>query len=204
MTNGMISGDEILDQLLENNAVWARDHREQGDPLFTRFRESQKPELLWIGCSDSRVPPSVITGADPGHLFIHRNIANLVHPEDSSLMATLTYALDVLGIRTIVVAGHYHCGGVRAACMHHNSEIDPSISHWIDPIRSVRDMHIAELEAISSESAREHRLSELNVLDQVERLRQTAPVIRLKERGEEVHIHGLIYDTGSGELFRLT
>jgi carbonic anhydrase len=190
-----------LDQLLENNKKWAEKLSQVNPDYFSALAKEQHPSILWIGCADSRVPPSVITGADPGMLFVHRNIANLAVHTDAGFHAVLEYAVDVLNVKHVVVAGHYNCGGVKAAC-----SSEPSldmIDHWIQHIRDIRRIHEAELMKEKDPQKREDRLVELNVIEQVRNIESSSTIKKARKRGQEVVIHGLVYDTGTGLLKRL-
>lgn len=190
-----------IDELLTRNRRWAEEMARENPGLLETLRAGQAPEILWIGCSDSRVPPSVITGAGPGTLFMHRNIANLAMPEDAGFQATLEYAVQVLGIRDVVVAGHYGCGGVYSACT--VSDIPERVSRWTRQIREIRDRNLGELETIGDPSARFDRLVELNVVAQVRNIENSEILKQLENRGDPVRVHGLVYDLSDGRLRRL-
>lgn len=190
-----------LDQLLINNQQWAKAIRETDPDYFKELAKEQHPTILWIGCADSRVPPSVITGADPGILFMHRNIANLAVHTDAGFLAVLEYAVDVLKVKHIVVAGHYNCGGVKAAC-----STEPAldmIDHWIQHIRDIKRIHENELMKETNPQKREDLLVELNVIEQVRNIESSSTVKKARKRGEQIAIHGLVYDTPNGLLKRL-
>lgn len=192
---------DTLDQLLEQNKNWSKAISDKKPGYFTELAKGQKPEILWVGCADSRVPPSVITGADPGMLFMHRNIANLAVHTDAAFHAVLEYAVDVLKVKHVVVAGHYNCGGVHAAC---SAEPAPdSIDHWIQHIRDIRRMYEKELMEEKDPSKRENRLVELNVMEQVRNIETSSTIKKARKRGEQVALHGLVYDTGTGLLKRV-
>lgn len=192
---------DTLDQLLEQNKNWSKAISDKKPGYFTELAKGQKPEILWIGCADSRVPPSVITGADPGMLFMHRNIANLAVHTDAAFHAVLEYAVDVLKVKHIVVAGHYNCGGVHAAC---SAEPAPdSIDHWIQHIRDIRRMYEKELMEEKDPVKRENHLVELNVVEQVRNIETSSTIKKAKRRGQQVALHGLVYDTGTGLLKRV-
>jgi len=189
-----------VDELLVYNRGWAERARVDDPQYFDRMALSQSPTVLWIGCSDSRVPPSVITGARPGMLFMHRNIANLAIHSDVSFLAVLEYSVDVLKVGHIVVAGHYNCGGVKAACS--NKPAPDMVDHWIQHIRDIKRVHQTELDGIADAQQREDRLVELNVIEQVRNIEGTTTVRRARERGQELLLHGLVYGTATGELKR--
>lgn len=190
-----------LDQLLENNKLWAEKMRSHHPDYFTELAKEQHPSILWIGCADSRVPPSVITGADPGMLFMHRNIANLAIHTDSGFHAVLEYAVDLLKVKHVVVAGHYNCGGVKAACS--NEPVPDMIDHWIQHIQDIKRIHETELIKEKNPQKRENRLVELNVIEQVRNIESSSTIKKARKRGQEVAIHGLVYDTDNGLLKRL-
>lgn len=186
-----------LSQLFERNRAWAAE-RIAGDPeFFARLVHIQRPDLLWIGCSDSRVPANEIVGLAPGELFVHRNVANVVPVTDLNALAVVEYAVNSLGVRHIVVCGHYHCGGVKAALDGHQAG---AVALWLQPLRSLADAHRAELDALASDDARWDRLCELNVAEQVRALAQTEILETAWDRGADLAVHGWIYDLEDGLL----
>lgn len=192
---------DTINRLLENNKVWAAKIHSQNPDFFKHLAKNQHPEILWIGCADSRVPPSLITGADPGMLFMHRNIANLAVHTDAAFHAVLEYAVDILKVKHIVVAGHYNCGGVKAAC---SAESAPDmIDHWIQHIRDIRRMYQTELEELNNPAEQEDRLVELNVIEQIRNIETSSTVRKARKRNQPLEIHGLVYDTGTGKLSKL-
>jgi carbonic anhydrase len=186
-----------LDHLITNNRTWADGIKERQPDFFRKLSEQQSPEYLWIGCADSRVPANVIVGLPPGELFVHRNVANIVVPGDPNCTAVLQYAIEVLHVRHVIVCGHYHCGGIEAAL---GTALDGPIERWISPIRSIAAAHASELDAIPDAVARELRLTELNIAAQVESVARVAAVREAWQRGQEVAVHGWIYDLGDGLL----
>ncbi len=189
--------EEVHIKLLAQNKEWsARMHRERPD-LFAELARHQKPFFLWIGCSDSRVPPNEITGTMPGDMFIHRNIANMVVHTDMNLMSVLDYGVNVLGIDHVIVCGHYGCGGVAAAM---GEEFGGPASNWIRHIRDVARLHESELVAIPSEEKRFDRFVELNVIEQVYDLSRTAVVRNAWLHGRKVHVHGWVYALKDGVI----
>jgi carbonic anhydrase len=187
----------FLPQLFENNRQWASRQIERDPAFFERLCAIQQPEYVWIGCADSRVPANEIVGLAPGELFVHRNVANLILPDDQNCLAVLDYAVNTLKVPHIIVCGHYHCGGVRAA-------FDPPgsgrVDGWIAPIRAMRDRYRAELDLLEDENARWHRLCELNVISQVEILKRLPVIIDTWQQGRPLDIHGWIYDLRDGLL----
>ncbi|MFP4165565.1 MAG: carbonic anhydrase [Opitutales bacterium] len=184
--------------LLENNKRWAEETVQHKPGFFTQLACEQRSDFLWIGCSDSRVPPSNITGQPPGGLFVHRNIANLVVSTDTNLMAVLQYAVTVLQVKHILIVGHYGCGGVQAAMEQNNS--GGFIDTWLEAIRDTARRHAAELDACKDHATRFNRLCELNVLQQAENLRRTGILQEAWADGREVAIHSWIYSLSTGLL----
>jgi carbonic anhydrase len=186
-----------LEALLANNRAWAVG-RGRADPgFFSRLAAQQAPAYMWIGCSDSRVPANEIVGLDPGELFVHRNVANVVVHTDLNCLSVLQFAVEVLKVRHVMVVGHYGCGGVRAAW-----ETTPLglIDNWLRHIEDVAEPHRPALEAIEDDEERLDRLSELNVLAQVAHVSRTPIVQDAWQRGQQVDIHGMIYGLKDGLL----
>ena len=187
----------LIDELFAANRQWAdRMHRE--DPgFFARLEGLQTPELLWIGCSDSRLPPNEIIGRAPGELFVHRNVGNLVEHTDVNCLSVLQYAVETLKIEHVMVVGHYGCGGVRAA-------MSPTplglIDNWLRHIRDVRLNNHEELSRIADPDARANRLAELNVEQQVANVCHTTIVQDAWRRGQSLTVHGWIYSLHDGLL----
>jgi carbonic anhydrase len=181
-------------ELLRNNQAFVARHLAQDPEYFAKLAEGQHPEFLWIGCSDSRVPPDVITGTDPGHIFVHRNIANLVVQTDVNLLSVLQYAVDVLRVEHVIVCGHYGCGGVKAAMgdAHHGL-----IDNWLRAIRDTQLYLRRELEPLADER-RFRRLVELNVIEQVYNLGKTSVVQNAWRERRGPQIHGWVFDLGNG------
>ena len=187
----------MLDHLLKNNAVWAS-NRVLADPeFFVRLARQQAPEYLWIGCSDSRVPANEIIGLDPGEVFVHRNVANLVIHSDMNCFAVLQFAVEVLKVRHVIVCGHYGCGGVRTALDEVSHGV---ISNWLRPIREIADLRAAELEKTESRAAYEDKLCEFNVQRQVDNLSNSTVITDAWRRGQDVTIHGWVYGLKDGLL----
>ena len=187
----------FLPQLFDNNRAWSA-RRKAADPdFFERLCAIQKPAYLWIGCADSRVPANEIVGLAPGELFVHRNVANIVHSADENCLSVLQYAVDYLGISHIIVCGHYHCGGVQAAF---GPAVEQPLEGWITHVRTIRERHAAELASLPSKDAQSDRLCELNVKDQVRVLRSLPTVVQAWERGRPLAIHGWIYNLHDGLL----
>jgi carbonic anhydrase len=192
-----------LTRLLQNNRAWAA-ARVAGDPhFFQRLCEIQQPEFLWIGCSDSRVPANEIVGLDPGELFVHRNVANVVAPRDSNCLSVVQYAVETLGVRHIIVTGHYGCGGVRAALEGTGAQAGTHIERWLAPLRQLASEHAAELQSAGDFDAQWRRFCEINVLEQVRNLASSDVLTTAKRNGIEVDLHGWIYDLQDGLLREL-
>ncbi|GIK17812.1 MAG: carbonic anhydrase [Planctomycetota bacterium] len=183
-------------RLIENNRRWAA-HRTRVDPdFFPRLSRQQAPQYLWIGCADSRVPANEIVGLDPGELFVHRNVANLVLHTDLNCLSVLQYAVEVLRVRHVIVCGHYGCGGVLAAMQDRSLGL---IDNWLRHLRDLHHEHEAALAATAPE-ARPDRLCELNVMRQVENLCHTTIVQDAWHRGGALSVHGWIYGLHDGLL----
>jgi carbonic anhydrase len=193
---GMQRKDQDLHQeLLTRNREWsARMHRENPE-LFTELAKHQNPFFLWIGCSDSRVPPNQITGTMPGDMFIHRNIANMVIHTDMNMLSVVDYGVNVLGIDHLIVCGHYGCGGVKAAM---GPEFGGAASYWVREIRDIARMNRTELDALHDEEARFDRLVEINVAEQAYDLSRTAVLRDAWAAGRKIHVHGWVYSLKDG------
>ena len=185
----------FLPQLFANNRAWALQQTQRDPEFFQRLCAIQKPEYLWIGCADSRVPANEIVGLVPGELFVHRNIGNIVRQDDANCSSVLQYAVDFLQVSHIIVTGHYGCGGVQAAF---GPPMTNPLEQWIAPIRSIRQRHAQELAMLSDDGRRWRRLCELNVIDQVRVLESLPTIVRAWERGQRLAIHGWVYDLHDG------
>ncbi len=190
----------LITDCLTANRRWAADAVAEDPEYFVRLEGLQAPELLWIGCSDSRLPPNEIIGRRPGELFVHRNVANLVEHTDVNCLSVLQYGIDVLGVKHVIVCGHYGCGGVRAAM---SSQPLGLIDNWLRHIRDVHLWNREELAAIPDFNARANRLAELNVEAQVANVCHTTIVQDAWRRGQHVAIHGWIYSLRDGLLREL-
>ena len=187
--------ENFYKSLLDNNKVWVSKNLEKDPEFFNRLANGQQPPLLWIGCSDSRVPANEIIGAQPGEVFVHRNIANMVIHTDISMLSVLDYAVNVLNVKHIIVCGHYGCGGVQAAMGNKNIGL---IDNWIRHIKDVYRHHATELNSIDGEKDRFNRFVELNVAEQVFDLAKTSIVQGAWKKKKELHIHGWVYDIADG------
>jgi carbonic anhydrase len=186
-----------LERLFKNNRAWAAAQSGADPDYFARLASGQEPKYLWIGCSDSRVPANQILGLSPGEVFVHRNVANLVIHTDMSCLAVIQFAVEVLKIEHIIVCGHYGCGGVHAAC---GSGQHGLIDNWLRNIKDVYRLNKAELNAIDDPQAREDRLCELNVVEQVKNVCHTTIVQNAWASGHPLSVHGLIYALKDGLL----
>lgn len=188
---------ELINTLLSANKSWAARQLEVDETYFDQLAKDQKPDFLWIGCSDSRVPAEDLTGSQPGEMFVHRNVANLVVHTDMNMLSVLQYAVEVLKVRHILVVGHYQCGGVKASMMHKDLGL---INRWLHNIKDVYDKFATELDAIEDEKKRFDRLVELNVIQQVHNLAQTSIVQGAWHQGQELHLHGWVFGLHDGLL----
>lgn len=186
-----------LDSLLEKNKAWAADIKKEDPEFFQRLSRQQAPEYLWIGCADSRVPANQIVDLMPGELFVHRNVANVVVHTDLNCLSVLQFAVDVLKVKHVLVVGHYGCGGVKAAL--HNEGFG-LIANWLRHVQDVRDKYRDVLDGIDSEQDRIDRLCEFNVVEQVSHVCQNNIVQEAWRRGQDLTVHGFVYDIRDGLL----
>jgi carbonic anhydrase len=186
---------DFYKQILENNKEWVETNLSKDPNYFKHLAERQTPPLLWIGCSDSRVPANEIIGAKPGDVFVHRNIANMVVHSDMNMLSVLDYAVNVLRVKHIIVCGHYGCGGVKAAMGNQSIGI---IDNWIRHIKDVYRLHHVYLDSIINENDRFNAFVELNVKEQVFDLAKTSIVQAAWKSGHEVTLHGWAYGLNSG------
>ena len=187
----------ILPQLFENNRAWSARIRRQDPEFFVKLSRQQRPQYLWIGCSDSRVPANEIVGLLPGELFVHRNVANVVVHTDLNCLSVMQFAIDILKVRHVIVCGHYGCSGVQAALRGDRVGLS---DNWLRHVQDVRDRHDAQLARLDNERARLNRLCELNVIEQVANVCQTTIVGDAWERGQALSVHGWIYGLRDGLL----
>lgn len=187
----------FLPHLFANNRQWAEARTRDDPAFFRRLAAIQRPEYLWIGCSDSRVPANEIVGLAPGELFVHRNVANLVAEGDANCLSVIQYAVETLKVTHVIVTGHYGCGGVQASL---GPELPPPLGSWLEPLRGVVRESSAELDALPDDAARWQRLCELNVIAQVRRLIRLPVVLAAWARGQTLALHGWIYDVRDGLL----
>lgn len=187
----------IYNKLFEGNKKWVEDMKKRDPQFFEKHAKGQNPPVLWIGCSDSRVPANEVTGTLPGEIFVHRNIANLVVHTDISMLSTLDYAVNVLGVTDIIVCGHYGCGGVLAALANRPVGI---VENWIKNVRDVYRLHRDELDSLDAKDDRAARLVELNVIEQALNVTKTEIVQNAWSKGKRLSVHGLVYDLKTGIL----
>ena len=182
-------------RLIENNKTWVAEQLQLDPSFFENLSKGQTPEYLWIGCSDSRVPAESITGTEPGEMFVHRNIANMVVHSDMNMLSVLSYAVEVLKVKHVIVCGHYGCGGVIAAMKNQQFGL---IDNWLRHIKDVYRYHHQELDAIEDETLRARRFVEVNVQEQVHDLGKTSIVQNAWKRNQPLHLHGWVYDIHDG------
>ena len=189
-----------IEKLFQNNRDWSRQHIEADPQFFSRLTALQSPKLLWIGCSDSRVPANEILGLAPGEVFVHRNVGNLVLHSDMNCLSVLQFAVEILKVEHIILCGHYGCGGVRAACGDRQLGL---IDNWLRNIKDTYSLHKAELDCLEKTDERIDRVCELNVLAQVESICHTTLVQNAWSRGQDLAVHGFIYRLQDGLLHDL-
>jgi len=184
-----------IQDLFSHNRAWAAEMERQRPGFFSGLTQQQKPKYMWIGCSDSRVPANQITGLEPGEIFVHRNVANVVVHSDLNALSAIQFAVEMLKVEHIMVVGHYGCGGVAAAVDGRRRGL---VDHWLHPIREVGEAHREELDAIADPVARLDRLCELNVLRQVKNVASDVFVQEAWARGQSLYVHGWIYALADG------
>lgn len=184
------------EKLLSENKAWAKEKTKDDPEYFDRLAHLQTPEFLWIGCSDSRVPANEITGTQPGEIFVHRNIANVVDHTDVNLLSVLEYAVNQLKVQHVIVCGHYGCGGIKAATSNH--DYNQVLNMWLRNIKDVYRLHADELKAIEDEEQCCDRLVELNVTEQLIHLAKTSIIQRAWKYHQRPHLHGWVYGLKDG------
>ncbi len=187
----------IYQKIFDNNKRWVALKNEQDPDFFKKLTYGQKPPILWIGCSDSRVPANEITGTEPGEIFVHRNIANMVVHTDMNMLSVLDYAVNILEVSHVIVCGHYGCGGVLAALDNKQVGI---IDNWLRHIKDVYRLHKTEIDAIQDPELKSRRMVEINVQEQVFDLSKTSIVQNAWGANRELHLHGIVYDVANGVL----
>ncbi|HWK98879.1 MAG TPA: carbonic anhydrase [Parapedobacter sp.] len=189
-----------FEKILSGNAEWVKQVQEDTTGKLKQLADGQQPELLWIGCADSRVPANQITNTQPGEVFVHRNIANMCVHSDMNMLSVLDYAVNVLKVKHIVVAGHYGCGGVAAALSRQQFGI---IDNWLCHIKDVYRFHAEEIDAIEDEKQKVSRLVELNVAEQVFNLCTTSIIQNAWKERNDLAVHGMVIDIATGKLIDL-
>ena len=186
---------ETYHKLLVKNKAWAAAQLQEDPEYFDRLTELQTPEILWIGCSDSRVPADRITGTQPGEIFVHRNISNLVIHTDLNMLSVLQFAVEILKVKHIIVCGHHNCGGISAAMSHNSFGL---MDQWIWHIKNVYRIHREEIDAMETEAERHQLLTEFNVKEQVLNLAKTSIIQNSWKHDHLPHLHGWVYDLRDG------
>lgn len=186
---------DMYKSLLEGNKQWVKEKLQEDENFFKRLSEGQSPQVLWMGCSDSRVPANEITRTQPGDIFVHRNIANMIVHSDMNMLSVLDYAVNVLKVRHVIVCGHYGCGGVKASM---ESQQFGLIDNWLRNIKDVYRLHSEELEGISNKEERFTRLVELNVIEQVFNLSKTSIIQNAWKSRQLPMVHGWVYSLETG------
>jgi len=191
--------EQDIEQLFKNNKQWVAEVNANNPDFFSGLANQQTPEYLWIGCSDSRVPANELVKMDPGTIFVHRNIANMVNSSDMNVLSVIQYAVKVLKVKHIIVNGHYDCGGVKASFENDNPNL---IEHWVRPIRKLYHRSKTELEQLD-QTEKVNRLCEMNVREQVKNVCDMPAVRAAWKNGEQLAVHGFIYDIKDGNLHNL-
>src|ERR1700712_554980 len=185
-----------INKLLLENKAWAAEKKADDPEYFKALAMIQTPEFLWIGCSDSRVPANEITGTQPGEIFVHRNVANMVVNTDVNLLSVLDYAVNHLKVKHVIVCGHYGCGGIKAAIT--NTDFKPVLNMWLRNIKDVYRLHRKELDEVKDENKKIDRLTELNVKEQVFNLAKTSIIQRAWKHEQRPDLHGWVYGLKDG------
>ncbi|MBI2967525.1 MAG: carbonic anhydrase [Bacteroidetes bacterium] len=188
--------ETLYRKLLQGNRKWVSKNLRQDPDFFRKLAKRQQPPVLWIGCSDSRVPANEITGTKPGEVFVHRNIANMVIHTDTNLLSVLDFAVTILKVKHVIVCGHYNCGGINAAMS--NKYFGGIIDNWLRNIKDVYRIHRKELDAIKNDELRNRKLTELNIIEQVFNLCKTSIIQNAWKKFNTPHVHGWVYDVANG------
>lgn len=189
-----------FEKIMEGNKAWAREVQADETGLFQELSKGQHPDLLWIGCSDSRVPANQITGTRPGDVFVHRNVANLCVHSDMNMLSVLDFAVNILKVKHVIVAGHYNCGGITAAMGKKQFGL---LDNWLRHLKDVYRTHATELNAIEDLEKREDRFVELNVIEQVSNLCKTTIIQNAWKERDDLAVHGMIIQLETGKLIDL-
>jgi len=190
---------ESFERILLENKAWAMEKLKFDPDFFTKLSGGQIPKFLWIGCSDSRVPAEVIVNAEPGEMFIHRNVANLVVATDFNCMSVLQFAVNVLKVKDVIVCGHYNCGGIKAALNSQNPDLT-LVNKWLMHIKNIYRFHKEEIEALPNEEEKVNRLVELNITEQIRNLSHTAIIQKAWKDHQSPVLHGCVYSLNDGIL----
>ena len=185
-----------FEKLLQENKIWAAAQIAKDPDYFKRLLHLQSPEILWIGCSDSRVPANQITGTEPGEIFVHRNVANMVVNTDVNMLSVLDFAVTQLKVKHVIVCGHYGCGGIQAAIT--KKDFKPVLNMWLRNVKDVYRLHREELDALSDKEKKCDRLTELNVREQVNNLAKTTIIQRMWKKEKRPDLHGWVYGLKDG------
>jgi len=191
---------QSFEKIMSGNRAWSQEVENDETGLFKELSKGQHPDLLWIGCSDSRVPANQITGTRPGDVFVHRNVANLCVHSDMNMLSVLDFAVNILKVKHIIVAGHYNCGGITAAM---NKKQYGLLDNWLRHLKDVYRTHADELNSIEDVSKREDRFVELNVIEQVANLCKTTIVQNAWKERDDLAVHGMIIQLETGKLIDL-
>jgi carbonic anhydrase len=194
-SNLKLAQNDSYNALLRGNSQWVELKLKEDSEYFKKLAKGQCPQILWIGCSDSRVPANEVTGTKAGEVFVHRNIANVVVHSDMNMLSVLDYAVNVLKVKHVIVAGHYGCGGVAAALSNKQFGL---IDNWLRHIKDVYRLHSHELDRITDETQKQNRLVELNVSEQVYNLCKTSIVQNAWMERHDLEVHGWVIDLGTG------
>jgi carbonic anhydrase len=189
------------EDLINNNKKWVKEKLKNNPSYFKKLSSPQQPPFLYIGCSDSRAPLTRFTGSEPGEMFVHRNVANRVSQSDENFLSVLQFAVENLRVKHIIICGHYDCGGIRAA---YQNSADGQLKNWMEPVREIYLQNKNEIEKLSTEKIKLNRLSELNVLAQLEELKKTEIYIHALERNEVPQLHGWVLNLEKGLIKELT
>jgi carbonic anhydrase len=189
--------NERINRLIGQNRLWAARFEEKNPGIFSKLAKQQNPEYLWIGCSDSRVPANTIIGLQPGEVFVHRNVANLVHHSDLNVLSVIEYAVKVLKVKDIILCGHYGCGGVQAALERNEHGL---VDNWLRVIKDTYRVNKKRFHAIDNEDEAVDLMCELNVVEQVRNICHTSIVQNAWESGDPLSVHGVIYSVEDGLL----
>ena len=188
--------EKLYNELLKGNREWVSRKLKEDPDFFKKLSKGQQPPVLWIGCSDSRVPANEITNTQPGEVFVHRNIANMVIHTDSNLLSVLDFSVTILQVKHVIVCGHYNCGGIDAALS--NKHFGGMIDNWLSNIKDVYRLHQKELDGIAAHEQRNRRLTEWNIIEQVHNLCKTSIIQNAWEKFHRPHVHGWVYDVNNG------